>query len=829
MTRRIVTLAMLSANYVFCASCSGGADPDYSAQSLFNKLDVSSSGVSYNRNYGSDKGYVIKVTELNQEEPFERGTARDEVHGIVIGAGITSIPDRIFCDMENLQSVSFEPPSKLTDIGKEAFGRCPKLQSINIPSSVQTIGNGAFGGCSALSSVMFESQSKLQKIGDGAFRNTDLEFITIPKSVIKIGAGAFCSCRLLNNITFGQECDITEIGPDTFAFCMRLQEIALPSRIQRIGECAFYGSGLTSITIPSTVLAIDASAFDKCEALQVVTFADGSNIAEIAGNTFRACCSLSSITLPQSVVSIGAEAFAHCTRLSSVNFAPGSQLETIGRAAFGDWMNVNGGLLEINCPDSVEKIAPGAFAGARVRLSIPESCIPQLPPHTAATPDERLVKIHTFLNSTFMRVHAPYHYHYSDDNNVKFCELDENSVGSIVRIVEANGTCTEYTLTNAKDRTWSYKDEEQQYNISSPTISPTNGVVDFGDGGYRQPEGEISTVNFRHPTLSTIPPNALPTAFGGSHCAGIRHVNIGPHVTIIGPQAFQGLFLTSVNFAPVSQLTTIGDKAFSNCKLHEINIPSTVTTLGKAVFAYTQLKNIALSDNVESVGARAFCYCQLLQSINIPPRICSIESGTFQDCMNLTAVTFPNNSQLHTIKKRAFRGCHLPTITIPAGVIEIGPDAFSRTALTSVTFQGNNLKTIGENAFCCCNRLREIKIPAGVKTIGPRAFSRCNSLEHISFPPGIAHIGDDALDECYALSRIEFGATSDALFNGAPASTETRLALLNRIAPPYPDLLEARFADSPNDVFEVRGEQWQHRLKTREEIEREQAHEGNVA
>jgi hypothetical protein len=853
MTRRIVTLAMLSANYVFCASCSGGADTDYSARPpLFNKLYVPSSGVGFGRGGGSHKGEAIKVTGFDPE-PFGRGVARanNPVHSIVIGSGITSIPKHAFRDMPKLQNVSFEPSSKLTDIGEDAFGCCHELRSINIPRSVQTIGKRAFSWCKALSSVMFESSSNLQEIGPEAFYNTGLEFITIPARVTTINE-AFSFCTNLKVVTFEPESSLTAIGPSTFAHCRSLQEIEIPSNIPRIGESAFSCCGLTSITIPSTVLAIDASAFAGSEALQVVTFATGSVIAAIAGSTFRACRSLISITLPPSVVSIGAEAFVDCTGLSSVIFATGSQLNTIGRAAFGDCTNVNGGLLEINCPDSVTKIEPGAFAGTRVRLSIPESCIPQLPQNPAATPDEqRLVEIQA-LGSIFMRVHKSGNYY--NNKLYKFCELDENSVGSIVRIVKADGTDTEYTLTNAKDRTWRCKDKERQYNIPSPTVSPTNGAVDFGDGGYRLPEGEISTVNFLHPALSTIPPYALPIAFGGSHCSKINHVGIGPHIAIIGPQAFHGIPLHSVNFAPESQLITIGDKAFYGCPLHEINIPSTVRTLGKEAFAHTPLANISWSDSIESVGAYAFFHCQWLQSINIPSCVSSIEVSTFQDCTRLTAVAFPNNSQLRTIKERAFCTCPLETITIPAGVIEIGPDAFSWTALTSVTFQGNNLKTIGKRAFDGCKQLREIQIPTGVKTIGAKAFSGCcaltninvpagieriedhaladcSALTSITFPAGIEHIGDHALVDCRALRRIEFDATSDALFNGAPASTETRLALLNRIAPPYPDLLEARFADSPNDVFEVRGEQWQHRLKTIEEIEREarereQAHEG---
>ena len=74
-----------------------------------------------------------------------------------------------------------------------------------------------------------------------------------------------------------------------------------------------------------------------------------------------------------------------------------------------------------------------------------------------------------------------------------------------------------------------------------------------------------------------------------------------------------------------------------------------------------------------------------LSSITLPPNLESITSNAFQDCENLTSVTFP--STLKTIGDYAFENTSLSAITIPTNVTSIGEQAFSNCKLTKVTIQ----------------------------------------------------------------------------------------------------------------------------------------------
>ena len=87
-------------------------------------------------------------------------------------------------------------------------------------------------------------------------------------------------------------------------------------------------------------------------------------------------------------------------------------------------------------------------------------------------------------------------------------------------------------------------------------------------------------------------------------------------------------------------------------------------------------------------------------------------------------------------------------VTIPSEVIKIGKGAFKGSGITSVVFEGNNLKSIEDEAFRDCTRLTNIMIPEGVIQIGDNAFSGCSGLDYIGIPESIVVVGDNILDNC---------------------------------------------------------------------------------
>lgn len=85
----------------------------------------------------------------------------------------------------------------------------------------------------------------------------------------------------------------------------------------KLGDYAFYGcSGLTSLTLPSSVTEIGELAFLNCRGLTNFTIPSG--VTKIGAGAFFCCYGLISLTLPSSVTAIGSEAFKHCSGLTSI-------------------------------------------------------------------------------------------------------------------------------------------------------------------------------------------------------------------------------------------------------------------------------------------------------------------------------------------------------------------------------------------------------------------------------------------------------------------------------------------------------------------------------
>ena len=115
-------------------------------------------------------------------------------------------------------------------------------------------------------------------------------------------------------------------------FCDETETISFEG-ITSIGAFAFDSfMKITSLQLPSSVLAIHKNAFDSCEQLQSVTLP--SQLQRIETNAFYNCQYLTSITIPQTVNSIGSYAFGYGTRLDPIVFEGDKQPSVCETSAF---------------------------------------------------------------------------------------------------------------------------------------------------------------------------------------------------------------------------------------------------------------------------------------------------------------------------------------------------------------------------------------------------------------------------------------------------------------------------------------------------------------
>ena len=237
---------------------------------------------------------------------------------------------------------------KVTGIANEAFRFMAGVTSINIPNSVTSIGAIAFGGCVKLTTITIPNS--ITSIDYAAFDHCEkLQSITIPKSVTFIGQAPLANCASLKTIIVDKDnkvydsrnnCNaiidtetnelmqgcqntiipntVTRVGYYSFEGMTGLKSIDIPNSVTSIGTGAFDSSGLTTLTIPNSVIYIDNSIVSGCANLKSITLSE--SLKYIPEGTFLGCHALESITIPASVESIEWDAFFDCENLKSMTF-----------------------------------------------------------------------------------------------------------------------------------------------------------------------------------------------------------------------------------------------------------------------------------------------------------------------------------------------------------------------------------------------------------------------------------------------------------------------------------------------------------------------------
>jgi hypothetical protein len=209
---------------------------------------------------------------------------------------------------------------KMQDYGPgEAPWKDFKMDQAGIGPDVISIGDCAFYGCNIGS---FGIGGNVKTIGERAFYGSTLASIDITAGVTTIGEQAFGNCDDLTSLVFNQDTKVTTIGTGAFSGCSSLTSVTFPSTVTSIGDSAFYGTGLTSLTIPDNVITAGDKAFASCPGLTSVTL--GSGLTSISDEMFSSA-GLTSLTIPGTVTAIGQKAFYGCDDLTSITFGSASR------------------------------------------------------------------------------------------------------------------------------------------------------------------------------------------------------------------------------------------------------------------------------------------------------------------------------------------------------------------------------------------------------------------------------------------------------------------------------------------------------------------------
>ncbi len=246
----------------------------------------------------------------------------------------------------------------------------------------------------------------------------------------------------------------------------------MPDGLTSVEACAFKGSGLKSVTFPSTLKTIGSDGFSNCTSLTTVNFTDydanGYKLT-IGSSGFSGDIKLSEINFSKNVSAINSCAFDGCSELVSVQLPP--RLESIGYYAFrGTYIT------SITIPKTVTSCSEdysdnGPFAGAtQVKTVIFEDGMEKIPDYVLESDDytsyvEKVVipasvteigdySFYKCNNITIYGYTNSYAETYANENNIPFMDMGEmesggydsyivgslSSVDALEGIVTINGT-----------------------------------------------------------------------------------------------------------------------------------------------------------------------------------------------------------------------------------------------------------------------------------------------------------------------------------------------------------------------------------------------------
>ncbi|MDR2906799.1 MAG: leucine-rich repeat protein [Bacteroidales bacterium] len=458
-------------------------------------------------------------------------------------------------------------------IGVGAFLNHVNLTSVTLPQEgLDSIGRGTFDGCTSLTSITLPEG--LERIGNFAFRGSQLTTVTLPKSLIYLGDNAFF---ISPNGTLETVISLNPTPPTIGAYPPFIEEhpsfwIEVPESsvaaykeawsryenyIGAIGaphiptwECGDQGDNVIA-TLSNDTLYIEgtgemADYYDEegnygtspwySKLGNITTVVVGNGVTSIGDGAFLFCDGLTSVALPEGLESIGALAFRNCP-LTVVTLP--ESLRYIGANAFYRYPNPTlEAVVSLNpvppvmgsadSPIFVDRVVPGFW------IEVPEGSVAAYKAAWAIHAD--------YIGA----IGAP---HIGGEWE---CGAEDDNV--MARL--SNDTL----YINGTGMMANYFDEATSSRINDPWSGQTIRTVVIGDG------------------VTYIGADAF------YNYTNIQSVVFPESMDSIGNYAFYGCSgLTSVSLP--EGLITIGHSAFRNCSLTTVTVPQSVTTINSNAFA----------------------------------------------------------------------------------------------------------------------------------------------------------------------------------------------------------------------------------------------------
>lgn len=609
-----------------------------------------------------------------------------------------------------------------TKIAHKALLGNTDVEKVNIPASVKAIGGAAFAGCTNLSQVNFAANAQIEDLDWRAFYDcTALTSIRIPDSVTRIGNDTFSGCTSLATIDISKKSKLTQIEYGAFGYypCKGLDINSIwenkyvdnsyqskylwPNSTSGIREHA--GVPVKKIYIPAAVVRVNpersaTGLFAQSTTLEEVTFGNSEGIkVELPFEMFAQCTNLKTVNFDGNVNNIGVAAFIGCESLQSVNLDGVESLDTYAFA--------KSGLKEVTIPQSVSNVGAIAFGGctALETMTIESSLSGQ------SQYARQLLDIlgnidyvkNDNLHTTNVQQNTPVR------SNADFRKLYPNQTALRVLNIKMD--------SNGKN----VLEGRKNFAAHLPSLEEVT-----------LPEG-----------MTTIPSGAF------KQCFSLKKVVLPSSIETIGDNAFDSDVNLDIDFTKLTNLTSIGSRAFSiinanggnsaggddytdkidNGGIKNIILPESVKTIGSnAFFGQRNVKKIVIPKSVTSIQGQAFQMIPALEELEVYASLDMVSGSSFNE-------VFWSNTRNDSTITGKLKKVILGESYSATG--KIGSALFYGLDFDEIDIQMNNIQNLGKSMFMKNKKLKSFTVPKTVKVINQAAFYETTELKEITIPKNV--------------------------------------------------------------------------------------------
>lgn len=641
-------------------------------------------------------------------------------------SGCKDITGVTFNNVETIGEYAFEGCTGLTSlaigdhvttIGESAFTGCSSLQSISLPLSVQTIGANAFKdmpvgircevkwntpisipsntfsnveepAAGQLNGLLFVPAGKknlyekatgwkfFNMVYEGEISDYEATLVAFKDPKVEKLAVTAWDTNGDNKVSYDEAAAVTSLG-DVFTDkpISTFDELQYFVALTEIGDNAFRNTGLTAVTMPSTIAKIGNSAF---MGTAISSFNALPNLTEIADSAFAYNSGFTSLTISEKITKVGVGAFKGCEKLTAIK---------------------------------VNSSNPNYMAADGILYSKDQTRLMQVPAAKTMAANYTIpAKVTDIDEDAFLMVKSI---------NKVTIPLEVQSIGA-----NAFRACTGLKTVTVEwhDPLDVPANVFEGVDVANATLRAPKGTTDLyaaADvwkefGTIEMYLDDVAVIDFEDSNVRDICIDNFDKDEDGQLTVAEAKL-----VTNLGTRFKGNTEIRTFNeFQYFTGLTSLSNYAFQGCTaLEEITLPSSLTT----------------------IPLGAFDGCTSLTSVEIPASVRTVGSGAFTNCSNLTEITVAEGSTSLVAEDGVLYNSGMKSLIaypagrtgsyeIPSTVTVINPYAFCGASGLTDLKMSKSVVTIGEGAFRKCG-ISYINIPASVTNIAKYTFLECNNLK----------------------------------------------------------------------------------------------------